>query len=410
MSSVPAHPSVRIAEPPLRELIDACVMCGLCLPHCPTYRLAGNEAESPRGRIALAAGLLDGAIAADPATLIHLDQCLGCLSCQAVCPSQVRYEEILVGTRARLNELRAPSRLLRALRDPRLLTRAARLAAWTRAWRWLPRLAGLFPRASVLHRLAQVQPIVPDTLQLNKLPAAATKRSRVALLRGCVASVQDRDTLQAARYLFEALGHEVVETAPGECCGALPRHGGDNAGAARVAAETRQTLEASGAEVVLTCASGCHGDLRDQVRPRGVRVADALAFLFEDARWPSLRFRALDKRAALHLPCTQVNVVGNVGQLRAALARIPGLSVVDLPSQPRCCGAAGSYFIENPAIADALRDEKLAQADALAPDLLLTTNVGCRIHLGNGLRETASPLDVVHPLALLARQLDNAHP
>jgi glycolate oxidase iron-sulfur subunit len=215
--------------------------------------------------------------------------------------------------------------------------------------------------------------------------------------------------LQAARYLLEALGHEVVETSS-ECCGALARHAGDVAGATRAADETRTTLEASGAEVVLTCASGCHGDLRDQVRPQGLRVVDALAFLVEDARWPTLRFRALEKRAALHLPCTQVNVVGDVGKIRDALARIPALSITDLPQQPRCCGAAGTYFIENPGIADALRDEKLAQTAALEPDLLLTTNIGCRIHLGNGLRESGSPLEVMHPLALLARQLDNASP
>ena len=408
MTGVPAHLPVCPDDPPLRGLIDACVMCGLCLPHCPTYRLAGNEAESPRGRIALAAGLIDGTIEADSAALSHLDNCLGCLSCQAVCPSQVRYDDILVATRAGLDALRPPSRLRRALRDPRLLTRAARLAAWTQASRWLPKLATLFPAHSPLRRLAQAQPAVPDPLRLRALPATP-KRSRVALLRGCVASVYDRDTLQAARYLLEALDHEVVETSS-ECCGALARHAGDVAGAARAADETRTTLEASGADIVLTCASGCHGDLRDQVRPQGVRVADALAFLVDDARWPTLRFRALEKRAALHLPCTQVNVVGNVGKIRDALARIPALSITDLPPQPRCCGAAGTYFIENPGIADALRDEKLAQTAALEPDLLLTTNIGCRIHLGNGLRENGSPLEVMHPLALLARQLDNASP
>jgi len=411
MIGVSAHLPVSPADAPLRELIDACVMCGLCLPHCPTYRLAGNEAESPRGRIALAAGLIDGTITADAAVLPHLDHCLGCLSCQAVCPSQVRYDDILVATRARLDALRPPSRLRRALRDPRLLTRMARLAGLAQASSWLPKLANLFPARSPLRRLAQVQPAVPAALRLPALPAPATKRSRIALLRGCVASVHDRDTLQAARYLLEALGHDVVETSGGECCGALPRHAGDIAGAARVAGETRQMLETSGADVVLTCASGCHGDLRDQVRPQGMRVADALAFLVDDANWPTLRFRALDKRAALHLPCTQVNVVGDTGKIRDALACIPGLSIVDLPQQPRCCGAAGSYFIENPGIADALRDEKLAQTAALEPDLLLTTNIGCRIHLGNGLRDgTSPPLDVMHPLALLARQLDNAPP
>ena len=139
-----------------------------------------------------------------------------------------------------------------------------------------------------------------------------------------------------------------------------------------------------------------------------LRVADAHAFLAADEGFARLRFRPLALRAALHLPCSQVNVVGEPGPLRALLARIPALDVLELPLQPRCCGAAGSHFIEYPEAADRLRDEKLAQAAALAPDLLLTTNVGCRMHLGTGLRQRGAAMPVLHPLALLARQLENA--
>ena len=96
--------------------------------------------------------------------------------------------------------------------------------------------------------------------------------------------------------------------------------------------------------------------------------------------------------------------------LQDLLARIPGLDLVELPAQPRCCGAAGSYFIEQPEIADRLQAEKLDQVAAVAPDLLLTTNIGCRLHLGNGLRGRGGSPQVLHPLALLARQLDNSPP
>jgi len=410
MDSMPANAPVMPAfDARLPALADQCVMCGLCLPHCPTYRLEAIEAESPRGRIALARALATGALAPDRAGTTHLDHCLGCLSCQKVCPSQVRYDEILVLARAGLAASRpagAPRR--RWLHDPRRLALLARLGAALRAERWLPRLARLLPETSFWRRLAARLPAPPRPLRLPRRPGGAA-RGRVALFRGCVADVYDRDTLAAARHLLEALGYDVAETPGSRCCGALPRHAGDLAAARRAAQATREALRASGAEVVLVAASGCLGDLRDEAAAgSGLRVADVHAFIAADPALASLRFRPLAQRAALHLPCTQVNVAGATAAIAALLARIPELTVLPLPEQPRCCGAAGSYFLEHPDLADRLREQKLDQARTLAPDLLLTTNVGCRIHLGNGLHADAAAVPVLHPLALLARQLDNA--
>src|SRR5512139_1624060 len=83
----------------LVALADRCVQCGLCLPHCPTYRLDGSEAESPRGRIAYIKALATGRIAATETGDRHLDHCLGCRRCEAVCPAGVEYERLLVGAR-----------------------------------------------------------------------------------------------------------------------------------------------------------------------------------------------------------------------------------------------------------------------------------------------------------------------
>jgi glycolate oxidase iron-sulfur subunit len=411
MAGMPsAPPGVAAADPGLTALADQCVMCGLCLPHCPTYRLDPVEAESPRGRIALARALNEGGLPPTAAMLDHLDRCLGCLSCQQVCPSGVRYEDILVRTRARLAHERPPAApALRWARDPRRLLRWARLADRLRAHTWLPRLARLLPTGSPWRRMAETLPAPPGRAEPAS-PAVSARRGRIALFRGCVADLHDRDTLAAARVLLEACGFEVEESRGGDCCGALPRHQGDTGMAAELAAATRAGLEAAGADLVIGCASGCHGDLRDEVLAGSrLRLADAHAFLAGDAGFAQLRFRPLARRAALHLPCSQVNVVGQPASLRTLLGRIPGLELLELPLQPRCCGAAGSYFIEHPRAADRLRDEKLAQATALAPDLLLTTNIGCRLHLRNGLRPRDAGIEVLHPLALLARQLDNPH-
>jgi glycolate oxidase iron-sulfur subunit len=402
LDSAPAGVDAR-----LLTLADQCVMCGLCLPHCPTYRISLDEAESPRGRIALARWIAGGRLDADPTALRHLDQCLSCLSCQKVCPSEVRYGEIITRTRAML--ARRPQGVLgRLLADPDRLVSLARIGALTQADRWLPRLARWLPRP--LRTLAERVPAAPASKPGRHAPVAA-RRGRVTLFRGCVASVYDRDTHDAARTLLEALGHEVVVPDGTPCCGALARHAGDADAADRAVAGACAAIAETDGAAVLVSASGCFGDLRDHVsRAGGPPVLDVHAFLARDASIAALRFRPLAARAALHLPCTQVNVVGEIASIRALLARIPGLNLLSVPEQPRCCGAAGNYFIEHPAIADRLRDEKLAQIGAGAPDLVLTTNVGCRIHLANGLRDRTDAPPVMHPLALLARQLDNGVP
>ncbi len=81
---------------------DKCVKCALCLPHCPTYRQSLDEGESPRGRIALMQGLATGALEITPALSGHLDRCLACRACEAVCPAEVPYGKLIDAARALL--------------------------------------------------------------------------------------------------------------------------------------------------------------------------------------------------------------------------------------------------------------------------------------------------------------------
>lgn len=400
------------ADGGLAALADQCVKCGLCLPHCPTYRVAQNEAESPRGRIALARALALGELEPGPMALQHLDQCLVCLSCQDVCPTHVRYEDIIVRSRARLARRRPRAGWLeRSLRDPHWLVAMARIGNTLHAYAWLPRLARAFPANSRWRQLLRETPrIRPASLPVRPHAgfAEAAPRGRIALFRGCVASVYDRDTHAAARVLLTALGFDVVIAETAHCCGALARHAGAVDAADEHAAQARSALLATGADQVLVSASGCLGEVRDRVvSGTAMNTADVLGFLAADPEFATLRFRALPKRAALHVPCTQMSVGPGAGPARALLARVPGLTVLELPLQPRCCGAAGSYFIEHPAIANNLREQKIAQFDALDVDLLLTSNIGCRIFLDNALARRAARLPVLHPLILLAQQLES---
>lgn len=378
-------------------------MCGLCLPHCPTYALDGDETESPRGRIALARALASGTMELTAANRLPLDHCLGCLTCERVCPSGVHYGELLTATRALLGPRPRRARvLLGVLKRPRRLRTLAWLGAALGAPRWAPRLARLLPADSAWRAVLGALPPLPAAPSPPSHPTAAATRGRVALFPGCVADVYETEAHAALERLLAAAGFEPVRL-PALCCGALDRHGGEAAAGAREADAVRAAWAAAGANTLLTATPGCLGTLREALL--GVAIEDAMAFVEREGS--ALRFRALPLRAALHLPCTEVNVARADGAVRRLLARVPGLELLPLPAQPACCGAAGSHVLDFPRRARDLRTIKLDQVQGLAPQRLLSGNVGCRLHLAAGLLERGSSVPVEHPLSLLARQLES---
>jgi glycolate oxidase iron-sulfur subunit len=383
-------------------LADQCVQCGLCLPVCPTYALDGNEAESPRGRIAIAAALARGQVAPTPALREPLDHCLGCLGCQRVCPAGVQYEEILLETRALLGPApHRPNALLGLIKHPRLNSWLQRMARWTGASSWLSpmlngRLSGWRAALSMVGKKTAALPI--STPAEITQPIAGT----IALFPGCTASTQDQEAERAAETLLHAVGYRVVRL-PAFCCGALDLHDGLAEQAQASMAHVQQVWADARADHLVTITPGCLSTLRRALPD--VQVDDPYRLLAE--RIAQLRFRPLRLRVALHVPCTQSNVARSDTTLMTLLKHVPELDVKRLPTPPYCCGAAGSHVLQFPERAQTLRSDTLSHINTLDVQMLLSSNIGCRLHLAAGLAEQASVLPTMHPLTLLAQQWES---
>jgi glycolate oxidase iron-sulfur subunit len=220
-----------------------------------------------------------------------------------------------------------------------------------------------------------------------------------------VASVEDAPAQQAAVDLLSAAGFQVV-VLPAFCCGAMDLHDGETDAAEHAAERLRSAWRGSGARQLISATPGCIGTLRRALP--GVEVADPVRLLAERA--DRLNFRPLADRVGLHLPCSQINVARSDTALLTLLRRVPGLEVMALPRPPYCCGAAGSHMLEFPERAARLREETLRHIQALEPQRLLSSNIGCRLHLASGLEHRGPALPFEHPLTLLARQLESTTP
>lgn len=370
---------------PLVALADRCVQCGLCLPSCPTYGHDRVEAESPRGRIALARAWALETIEPTPAGDAHLDHCLGCRSCEAVCPAGVEYGALLTLARSRQRERRgAPvrQRAIEALAArPRFLNALLRL--YRRAFPLLPGMVRPLPRPPAASESEGRQPEVPGA-------------DESAVFIGCIARTYEAPLRNALVRLATAAGAR-LSVPPGQsCCGSLHAHAGHLHECDALALVNRKAF--AQAKTVLTLASGCHENVASALQGTAT-TSDAIAWLA--ARADRLAILPRHERIALHVPCTQRNVVKSAAATRALLARVPGLQVVELTAGFGCCGAAGTNMLLDPERADDYRRPLLEQFAASGASRLLSANIGCRLHFQN-----ATPLSVQHPLEFLAECLD----
>lgn len=399
----------RSASPPaehslqrLLSLADACVLCGLCLPHCPTYRLDARESESPRGRVLLAQALARDPDGVDASSIEALEHCLGCGRCEQVCPAKVRFGELMRLTRQQMPQRPRSVRvraLLWASRHPIATAAIVRAARPLRAL--LPRRQRRALQASANLEQLQRHSQLKDADRRDDTAPVGASHLRVGLLLGCVGRALEAHALNAAARLLRACGHEVLVPAGQVCCGALDQHAGFGTHAEALHAQSRRVWSALAPDVVVSTSSGCQA-AHAAALANHAAVTDLASLLIDDAAFAAVVLRRVERRVALHLPCTQHAALKSVQATRILLGRIPGLQLVELPDTG-CCGAGGAHMLAFPERAERLRRPLLDAVIACGATTLLSANLGCRLHLG-GAAELAG-VELRHPLELLAEAL-----
>lgn len=392
---------------PLSRATDLCVKCGLCLPHCPTYGKTLDESESPRGRLGLIQAWANDQLPATPALLGHIDNCLLCRSCEAVCPAQVPYGSIVDEFRAITAPLQSKPLAAQVKSQAVALSlRSPGLQRLSRPLRGVLAKSGLLDAIGLGDSAAGLPEPFKHAPWQGFHPAQGWETARVALFLGCTAELADAQTVTAALRLLNRLGVSVSVPAGQGCCGAMALHAGKPADADRLRRRNLDAFADSRFDAILTIASGCGAVLKEYAGAPAFagKVQDISRFLAGHG-WPaSAPLQPLPGKALLHTPCSLKNVLKSELPVLDLLRRIPGVRLEALPKTVNCCGAAGTYLLDHPAMAQALRRDILNLAASKAPDYLLTSNVGCAMHLRAGLkRRGMAGVQVLHPVVLLER-------
>lgn len=397
----------------MAEAVASCVHCGFCLPACPTYLALGEEMDSPRGRILLMKGALEGELSHEE-VLPHVDRCLGCLACVTACPSGVEYGELLTPFREMTEKRRSRSTMEELSRT---LTNQT-----------LP-YPGRFRAAAVLGRYAKVfKPFLPAALRtmLDLLPerlpprvalpvlapAKGERRARVAFLSGCVQQVLSPQINRATVEVLTNNGVEVVTPPRQGCCGALSMHTGAADQARRLARRNFDAFDLDEVDAVVTNAAGCGSGMHEYAllfagepeeqaaREFAEKVQDVTVFLDALGIEPPPALPA-PMTVAYHDACHLAHAQGVTDAPRRLLAAVPNLSLVPIPEGEICCGSAGSYNIEQPEIAAQLGQRKAEAILGTGAQAVVTGNIGCMTQIDSHLQRLGKPLPIFHTVELL---------
>ena len=403
-----------IRAPEMAEAVEKCVHCGFCLAACPTYNLLGEEMDSPRGRIYLMKNVLEENLPAAEAQP-YIDRCLGCMACVPACPSGVEYGDLLIGYRALQEKSRkrppldALTRKLicETLPYPRRFRLAALSGKLGKAL--LPALPDSF--AAMLRllpdKLPPAQPLPPV------LPAQGERRGKVALLLGCAQEALAPEISYAAAHVLARNGVDVHIPREQGCCGSILLHLGEEGGARDLARRNFGCIPED-VDAIITTAAGCGSGMKDYALLFKGQADAARAAAFADkvtdfsAYLAGLGPREMrgfpsERRVVYQDACHLLHAQGHGAEPRALLAAIPNLRLVEIADAGLCCGSAGAYNIDQPAIAAELARRKVESILAAQPDLVVSGNIGCIAQLRQELARQNQTLPVRH-IAEVLRQ------
>jgi glycolate oxidase iron-sulfur subunit len=417
-------------DKPQYDDYSRCVHCGLCLNHCPTYRLWGEEADSPRGRIRQMMLVDQGRLELGDAFVTHIDRCLDCRACETACPSGVEYGKLVELARAQIEQKYKRPFLSRTLRNfvyRRLLPFPERIAKAARLLRFYQRsgLAALARSSGALRllRMRDRERFLPKIdsdfffAELGKtFPAHGARRARVAFFAGCVAQATFSDLNRATIRVLQANGCEVV-VPPGQvCCGALSAHAGVRDVARNLARTNCGAFASQDFDAIITNSSGCGSTLKEYTHLflEGDSANDGAAKFSAQVRDVSEFLDDLGLSAPLHIVPLRVTFQDSCHLVhghkireapRNLIRAIPGVELVEMPLADHCCGSAGVYNVTQTKTSLELLAQKMDCAREAKAQAIVTSNPGCILQLRAGAAIHRTGHEVLHVVELLDRAI-----
>ncbi len=415
-----------------REQIHNCMKCGNCQAVCPLFAETRDEGAVARGKIHLAADVLEGRLQPTPELAEKFGLCLTCKECEANCPCGVKVVDIVLAARASMvDTVGLPSvkrAIFHGLKMRRLFNAAMKLApalqgaalkkaevpSGEEGFRSARLPMGIDARR-VVHELAPVS--LRDSLEEFN-PAYGEARKTVGFFTGCLNNLVYVDGGKAIVAVLRANGCNVVVPKAQHCCGAPVFVGGDRLTGAEIArynldvfteADGRYGLDA----VFFACGTCVSSfaefyphllDLGPEYHEKALRLSrkavDVNALLVELGAHEK-PMGEVKRKVTYHDSCHLARSVSVTEQPRKLMRSIPGLQLVEMKDAARCCGGAGSFSLTHYELSSQVTSKKAANILKTGADTAATGCPGCRMTIEDGLAQAGGTQRTVHPATLL---------
>lgn len=421
------------------ELMN-CTRCGFCLPSCPTYIESGqDEVHSPRGRIALMKGVVDGVIEPTEEVKRSIDLCLGCRACEPVCPSGVNFGRLLEQARDAIyqsNEKSVPEKIARNLAFDKLFPHHDRMIGTMSLLRFYQRsglqktarklgIMKFFPEH--LRTMEKVLPEVPKRKEMKNRPRhlhpLRPRKKRIAFFSGCLMDTMFMKTNDATTKLLQYAGCEIVIPETQGCCGALHGHSGERDKAREMAKKNIQAFEEAEVDYIITNAGGCGGflvdygyllkddpDWAERAKNFAEKIKDITSVLIE-LNFHELPLELDEQIVTYQDSCHLKNAQKTFMEPRKLLESIEGVEYVEMKDANRCCGSAGIYNMLEPEMSMQILDYKMEQAKKTKAKTIVTTNPGCLLQMKLGIEREGltGEVEAIHIVDLLLQAYEQAN-
>jgi L-lactate dehydrogenase complex protein LldE len=221
----------------------------------------------------------------------------------------------------------------------------------------------------------------------------------------CLCDLFYDDVARATVEVLEHFGCTVEVPEEQTCCGQPAFNAGDWDAARRVARHTLSVFSGDGA--VVTPSGSCarmlshgagllfeHEADRDRVAELGARSFELADFMVNCLGITRLGGR-LERRVAFHRSCHGRGTAYAESAL-ALLRSIDGLTLLEVGEGEQCCGFGGTFSVTFPHVSRSMGELKLEYLRASEPDLVVSADMGCLMHLGGLAKKAGRPLEARH--------------